>query len=89
MTVVRWFDASWDAACTDAGGKAAGLGELTSRGLPIPPGFVVTTAAYHRSRANGRLDASVLPALTGLDPTDLADVADRCAGGLGRRLVRG
>ena len=29
-----------------AGGKGANLGELTSAGLPVPPGFVLTTAAY-------------------------------------------
>ena len=30
----------------DAGGKGANLGELTRAGLPVPPGFVLTTAAY-------------------------------------------
>ena len=29
-----------------AGGKAANLGELVRAGLPVPPGFVLTTAAY-------------------------------------------
>ncbi|MGH3321196.1 MAG: PEP/pyruvate-binding domain-containing protein [Streptosporangiaceae bacterium] len=29
-----------------AGGKAAGLGRLLHAGLPVPPGFVITTAAY-------------------------------------------
>jgi hypothetical protein len=29
-----------------AGGKAANLGELTRAGLPVPPGFCVTTEAY-------------------------------------------
>ena len=28
------------------GGKAANLGELIGAGLPVPPGFVVTTAGY-------------------------------------------
>src|SRR5690242_19478160 len=37
-----------------AGGKAAHLGELLRAGLPVPPGFVVTTAAYdHFLAANG------------------------------------
>jgi pyruvate,water dikinase len=30
------------------GGKAAGLGELLRSGLPVPPGYCLTTAAYHR-----------------------------------------
>jgi len=30
------------------GGKAAGLGELIKAGIPVPPGFVVTSEAYKR-----------------------------------------
>ena len=30
------------------GGKAAHLGEVPAAGLPVPPGFVVTTDAYKR-----------------------------------------
>ncbi|MFC7850812.1 PEP/pyruvate-binding domain-containing protein [Arthrobacter sp. NPDC057388] len=32
----------------DVGGKAASLGVLLAAGLPVPPGFCVTTAAYRR-----------------------------------------
>ena len=35
-----------------AGGKGANLGELTRAGFPVPPGFVVTAAAY-RSFCDG------------------------------------
>jgi pyruvate,water dikinase len=31
-----------------AGGKGASLGELTRAGIPVPPGFVVTTAAFEQ-----------------------------------------
>lgn len=34
-----------------AGGKGAGLGELVRLGMPVPPGFVVTTEAYGSIRA--------------------------------------
>lgn len=30
-----------------AGGKGAGLARLTRGGFPVPPGFVITTAAFH------------------------------------------
>ncbi|MFS8513454.1 MAG: phosphoenolpyruvate synthase, partial [Planifilum fulgidum] len=30
------------------GGKGANLGEMYRAGLPVPPGFCVTTAAYRR-----------------------------------------
>src|SRR5438093_10787041 len=29
-----------------AGGKGANLGELVRAGFPVPPGFIVSTAAY-------------------------------------------
>ncbi|GAA3100189.1 hypothetical protein GCM10020001_016100 [Nonomuraea salmonea] len=32
----------------EVGGKAANLGELTGAGLPVPPGWVLTTEAYRR-----------------------------------------
>src|SRR5688500_2181855 len=43
-----------------AGGKGANLGELTRAGLPVPPGFVLTTAAYHAFVAAGGLAEQIL-----------------------------
>ncbi|HEX5802872.1 MAG TPA: PEP/pyruvate-binding domain-containing protein, partial [Azospira sp.] len=39
------FDAAADAGAALAGGKGATLGRLRRYGLPVPAGFVVTTAA--------------------------------------------
>ena len=36
------------------GGKGAGLCEMTRAGLPVPPGFVVTTEACNAFFANGK-----------------------------------
>src|SRR5690242_18630306 len=44
-----------------AGGKGSNLGELIRAGFPVPPGFVVTTAAYDRFVAANDL-ASLVPA---------------------------
>src|SRR6266496_4809076 len=38
------------------GGKAANLGELARAGLPVPPGFCVTTAAYSLVAAGAQLE---------------------------------
>jgi phosphohistidine swiveling domain-containing protein len=54
-----------------AGGKAANLGEMTRAGLPVPPGFCVTTAAYERVAAGADL-GSVLSALEAVRPDDHA-----------------
>ena len=44
--VHSWFDEIRKDDIALAGGKGANLGELSRAGLPVPPGFVVTTAAY-------------------------------------------
>lgn len=54
------------------GGKGAGLCEMTSLGLPIPPGFVITTAVCEEFYQNGqKLPAgvmdSVLAAMSSLE----------------------
>ncbi|HEX6342748.1 PEP/pyruvate-binding domain-containing protein [Umezawaea sp.] len=52
------------------GGKAANLGELTTAGLPVPPGFCVTTEAYRQVAE----DADLAALLEG-DHGDLAATA--------------
>ena len=50
MEAIRWFGEIGLADVGLVGGKGANLGELTTAGLPVPPGFVVTAAAYQPSR---------------------------------------
>jgi phosphohistidine swiveling domain-containing protein len=44
------------AALPIVGGKAANLGELLRAGLPVPPGFCVTTAAYELVAEGASMD---------------------------------
>jgi pyruvate, water dikinase len=74
MEAIRWFG---DIGLTDVGlvgGKGANLGELTTAGLPVPPGFVVTAAAFleavSESGARARL-ARLLSELNADDPISL------------------
>ncbi len=46
MTHTAWFDEIRKDDIALAGGKGANLGELSHAGLPVPPGFVLTTTAY-------------------------------------------
>jgi pyruvate,water dikinase len=46
VTHVVWFNEIRKEDIALAGGKGANLGELSRADLPVPPGFVVTTAAY-------------------------------------------
>ena len=54
---IRWFNELSKSDVNIAGGKGANLGEMTQAGLPVPPGFTVTTLAYRRfTEATGILD---------------------------------
>ncbi|WP_420629129.1 PEP/pyruvate-binding domain-containing protein [Candidatus Leptofilum sp.] len=46
MTVIAPFHTLGQKDIPLAGGKGANLGEMTAAGFPVPPGFVLTTAAY-------------------------------------------
>ncbi len=56
------------------GGKASKLGELVRRGLPIPPGFVVTTELYQAFVDATELKSEIPDALRSIDPNDSATV---------------
>ncbi len=55
-----------------AGGKGANLGELVSIGIPVPPGFVVTTNAYRRFVKETGLEEEIRKLLSGLNVDDTA-----------------
>jgi pyruvate,water dikinase len=61
---------------TQVGGKGANLGELAAAGLPVTPGFCVTTAAYEQAAAGAGL-ADVFAAHTteAATPEQLAALA--------------
>ena len=50
---IVWFEHLGGGDIAVAGGKGANLGELTRAGVPVPPGFVVTSAAYLDAMAHG------------------------------------
>lgn len=61
------------------GGKGASLARLAGAGLPVPPGFHITTRAYRDFVAADGLAEQITVALGGLDPDDLAAVARAAA----------
>jgi pyruvate,water dikinase len=54
-----------------AGGKGASLARMAAAGLPVPPGFHITTAAYRRFVADNGLQGTILTALADIDPNDV------------------
>lgn len=58
------------------GGKGANLGEMARAGFPVPPGFCLTTAAFHAFIARCPTAGDLYAALDAVTPDDL-DAARR------------
>jgi pyruvate,water dikinase len=57
-----------DASATleEVGGKGASLARMAAAGLPVPPGFHITTAAYRRFVTENGLQEQILAAVSGI-----------------------
>ena len=64
---VLWFSEIDSGDLALAGGKGANLGEMSRRGAPVPPGFVVSVVSYQRFLSDNGLDASIRAILDNLD----------------------
>ncbi len=67
------------------GGKCASLGAMTRAGLPVPPGFAVTTHAFDDSMGRDHVGPLLAKLLENLDVTDMCELS-RAAGSC-RQLV--
>ena len=72
--VERQLDGDWDAVRGLLGGKGANLGDMTRLGIPVPPGFVVTTEAC---RAYGDAGGRLPPGLWDEVLEAMAELEDR------------
>lgn len=70
---LRWFSELTREDVALAGGKGANLGEMTRAGLPVPPGFVITAAAFQEAMAPVRARLRAL--WKQVDPDDPASLA--------------
>lgn len=68
-TVIDWRDRASVVGLAECGGKGLNLARLSRAGFPVPPGFIITTAAYRQMAQAARLD-SLLERLTGLTSDD-------------------
>jgi pyruvate,orthophosphate dikinase len=48
---------SWEGVRSLLGGKGSGLADMTRAGVPVPPGFIVTTEACNEFRKTGQFPA--------------------------------
>ncbi len=59
------------------GGKGANLGELTQAGLPVPPGFIITSEAYFEHIKKTNLEQNISSLLEGFDKEDSKNLQER------------
>lgn len=76
LRVVRRFDELRKTDVDFAGGKGANLGELTSAGVPVPPGFVVGAPAYALFCDSHDLRGRISRELSDLNVDDSAALAE-------------
>jgi pyruvate,water dikinase len=69
---IAWFDRHDPALEPVLGGKNTSLGIMTMAGLPVPPGFAITAAAYRRALAETRVESTLARMVSDLDVTDSA-----------------
>ncbi len=65
---------SAEAGLEIVGGKGTSLARMVAAGFPVPPGFHITTAAYHRFVRDNSLHEAIVEAATGAvvdDPASL------------------
>lgn len=54
VTQAEAYAGSWEGVRSLLGGKGSGLADMTRAGVPVPPGFTVTTEACNEFRKSGR-----------------------------------
>ncbi|MEQ9499832.1 MAG: PEP/pyruvate-binding domain-containing protein [Deltaproteobacteria bacterium] len=75
---ILWFTDYTPDDKARVGGKNASLGEMTADGLPVPPGFAVTTEAFTGHVGEGAA-ADIRAALAGVDASDHAALEAACS----------
>ena len=72
-----WFDRFDGVELACVGGKSASLGQMAGAGLPVPPGFAITSHVFRAARESSGTADVIRAGLDGLDPDDTADVSRR------------
>src|SRR5215469_3281446 len=87
---IPWVLALDDPAATleQVGGKGASLARLAAAGLPVPPGFHVTTAAYRRFVRENGLQEKILAVVSTVTP-DQPNTLEEASRQIGRLFAQG
>ena len=75
---VRWFSEVGKGDIPSVGGKGANLGEMTQRGVAVPPGFCVTAEAYRVFVSSAGLGAKIKEIIESTNCDDADDLNCKC-----------
>jgi len=84
--VIAWFADIGLADRPTVGGKGGSLGELTSAGIDVPPGFVIRTGAFEQFIQVLEAEAPLRSEIEKLDPDDL-DAVTRVTAAIRARVL--
>jgi pyruvate, water dikinase len=71
---IQFFDGGIEPRLDRLGGKGASLVTMTAAGMPVPPGFIVTTAQFDAFLTEAGIAQEIQRLLADLDPNDVAQV---------------
>jgi len=74
-----------DSCLSRVGGKSVGLGTMIRAGVPVPPGFAVTTNAYLAAIRDAGIEAAIADLLAGVHPEDV-DALEEISVGIRERI---
>ncbi|WP_231443976.1 PEP/pyruvate-binding domain-containing protein [Brevibacterium zhoupengii] len=74
MNYVQTFDSTIEPKLENLGGKGASLVTMTTAGMPVPPGFVVTTAAFDAFLAESGIADEISRELGNLNSENVTEV---------------
>lgn len=83
---VQHFDEGLDPTLETLGGKGASLVSMTAADMPVPPGFVVTTASFDAFMEEAGIAERIHANLENLDPDDV-DAVEILAGKIRKALT--
>lgn len=73
---IVWFKEVGRGDIALVGGKGANLGEMTQAGIPVPPGFIITSQAYYMFLEESKLTARIHGLLKPLDANNSRQLQD-------------
>lgn len=76
MEFVKFFEELGKDDVDVAGGKGANLGELTQAGIPVPPGFVITSATYRKFVEETGIFDTIMGILNAVDVNQNQELQD-------------